>query len=69
VVGNNHCWGKGDTLEEALKYASRPAKYVAYIAKPDTTVSEFDGSLTWTRGFAPKLIASRGVKRLGRDTK
>jgi hypothetical protein len=63
VVGNNHCWGKGDTLEEAIKNASRPTGYVAYVAKPDTTVSEMDGSLTWTRGFQPKLVASRGVKK------
>ena len=63
VVGNNHCWGKGDTLDEALRNASRPTGYVAYVAKPDTTVSEFDGSLCWTRGFAPKLIMAKGVKK------
>lgn len=61
VIGNNHCWGKGATLEEARRNASRPAKYVAYIAAADTRVSEFDGALTWTRGHAPRLIAFKGV--------
>ena len=62
VVGNNHAWGKGATLDEALANASRPQKWVAYVAKPDTQVSELDAAFTWTRGFRPKLIASKGVK-------
>ena len=65
AIGNNHCWGKGNTLEDALKNASRPQKWVAYICHADTTVSEMDGSLTWTRGHAPRVIASRGVKTSG----
>lgn len=62
VVGDNNCWGKAETLNEAKKLASNPRKWVAYVAKTDTTVSEVDGSLTWTRGFAPRKIASCGVK-------
>lgn len=62
VIGDNHCWGKGDTLTEAHKNASRPRQYVAYIAKPDTQVSEFDGALTWNRGFKPKVIECKWTK-------
>src|SRR5690348_3496232 len=62
VIGNNHCWGKGDTLSEALRNASRPSKYIAYIGKNDTTVSEMDGALTWSKGFAPREIDRKGWK-------
>ena len=68
VVGNNHCWGKAPTLEEALKFAGKPKAYIAFIATNDTTVSEFDGALQWKTGFAPREIARKGVPRK-EDTK
>lgn len=59
VVGSNHCWGRAELLEEAIKNASRPQYYVAYIAKRGTGVSEFDGALTFDKGSAPRVIAKR----------
>jgi len=61
VVGDNHCWGRAPLLEEAVKNASRPRRYVAYLCHPDTTVSEFDGALTWNKGCEPKLISRKGL--------
>lgn len=63
VIGDNHCWGIAETLNEALANASKPAKYTAWLAKQGTTVSEFDGSLSWDKGYAPKLIGWKGVKK------
>lgn len=62
VIGNNNSWGKGATLNEARKLARNPTKWLAFIAHKDTTVSEFDAHLTWQPGFAPRLIASQGIK-------
>lgn len=62
VIGDNRCWGRGDTLNEAKRNASNPRKWTAYIVTDDTTVSEFDASFTWTRGEAPRLIAYHGTK-------
>ena len=61
VIGDNHCWGKGATLQEAKKNASNPKKWIAFIGKNDTTISEFDGSLGWKTGFAPREIARHGI--------
>lgn len=62
VIGNNQSWGKGATLNEARKLAGNPTKYIAWLGKQDTSVSEMDGALSWTPGFAPRLIEIRGVK-------
>lgn len=63
VIGNNGCWGRADTLEEAFANASRPKAYIAYICHKSVRVSEFDGSLTWNRGFAPRVISRKGTKK------
>lgn len=62
VIGNNQCWGKGATLNEARKNASSPTKYIAWLCHKDTTVSGIDAALSWTTGFAPRLVEIRGVK-------
>jgi hypothetical protein len=56
VIGNNHCWGKGSTVSEARKLASRPAKYSAYLCHPDTRVCEISGGLFYPKGEAPILV-------------
>lgn len=63
VVGDNHCWGRGQTLDEALRRASKPKAYLAYICQPGSPVSELDGGISWYPGFKPKLIASKGVDK------
>ena len=61
VIGDNHCWGKGEALDEAKRNASSPKRWIAFIAKKGTEVSEFDGSLIWQTGFAPREIARHGI--------
>jgi hypothetical protein len=68
VVGDNHCWGKADTLEEALSLAWRPKRWVAYLVHPETSVHEVDGSLMCPKGYAPRKIFSRGVKATAKKT-
>jgi hypothetical protein len=63
VVGNNHQWAKAATLDEAVRNAGNPKKWVAYVAKPDTQVSEVDAGFSWTRGWKPKLITSKGITK------
>lgn len=46
-------WGKGDTLEEALKNAGKPRYYTAYRVHPSTTVSGM-GDLQWNVGDGPE---------------
>jgi hypothetical protein len=45
LVTGDRCWGKGDTIAEALANASLAAgkkqtKYFVYLAHPDTTVDD-----------------------------
>lgn len=55
VVGGNHGWGKGATLSEARRWASRPKHYVAYLAHADTTVDSM-GYLTYPGIYPPIKI-------------
>jgi hypothetical protein len=64
VVGTNQCWGKADTLAEALSLAFNPKKYVAYMAHRLTDVNPVDGSLSFPVGCAPKCIVRRGVPEM-----
>ena len=59
VIGPN-VWGRGDTLKEALKNASRPKKYIAYIAHPESRV-DFMGNITFPMDYPPKEIDRKGV--------
>jgi hypothetical protein len=61
VFGDNHNWGKGDTLEQALKLAGKPRNYIAYVAHPDTVVDGM-GGMSYPEGQAPKNIIRKGVK-------
>lgn len=63
VIGGNHCWGKGATLEEARRNAWFPKHYAAYLAHPDTRVHEVDGSIYYPAGCKPRLIS----KKVGRQ--
>lgn len=59
VIGGNHCWGKGATLDEAWRNAWFPKHYVAYLAHPDTRVHDVDGWLYYPAGCKPRLIAQK----------
>lgn len=48
VMGAN-VWGKGDTLAEALKNASKPTHYIAYIVHHSAYVDDM-GYITWNTG-------------------
>lgn len=63
VVGSNHCWGRGDTLKEALENATKPKSYRAYIIHPDTRVTSM-GYMEFPNDFPPKLFheVGKGVK-------
>jgi hypothetical protein len=64
VIGDNFYWGKGETLEEAIKLASHPKRYVAYITHPDSTVDGM-GGVSYPAGDSnrPKVIARKGIKQ------
>ncbi len=62
VIGEG-VWGKGDTLEEALKNAGRPKKYLVYVVHPDTQVNVMDGSLSFPLGMNPKEIVRKGIPK------
>ena len=55
VVGP-HCWGKGDTVEEALKSAkkNKPSgfrgDYEAFDVPDDAFVDDYNGSVRWADG-------------------
>lgn len=61
VMGPN-VWGKGDTLDEALKNATNPRMYIAYIIHHDTTVYD-DGSIGFPPGMHPKEIIRKETKK------
>ena len=64
VIGPN-VWGKGQTIQEALKNAYSPKKYVVYavpFALLKCWVGEVDGSLCWEGDVAPFKIMSKGIK-------
>lgn len=57
VVGVNNCWGRAETLSQALKNASKPKHYVAWMCSEETTVNATDGSLEYpVKHGAPVLI-------------
>lgn len=58
VIGPN-VWGRGDTLDEALKKAREFVKFKeVFICHPDTRVTEM-GNLEYPEGFRPKKIHER----------
>ena len=66
VIGPN-VWGKGDTIDEAVKNAGKPKQWVAYIAHNDTKVDPIDGGMSFPSGerpgqYQPKRIHGKGVK-------
>ena len=63
VIGDNHSWGRADLLNEALKNAYKPKHYVAYLCSDDTTVSGFDGSLTYPTDQKPIKIDEKLPKK------
>jgi hypothetical protein len=58
AIGDNRCWGKGDTIEEALKNAQRPRHYVLYVVHPDTVVDGM-GWLQFPMGEDPKRVMTK----------
>ena len=73
VVGAGGNWGKGETLDEAMKSAASPKYYVAYVAHPDSKVTA-TGSISWPRSkdaikdridirYAPKVICRKERKQ------
>lgn len=61
VIGCNGHWAKGETLDEAVKNAARPKRYIAFIAHADTTIDDFGGAC-YPMGYAPKVISRHGFK-------
>ncbi len=59
VVGPG-TWGRGETLDEALKAAQKPSRYAVYVAHRDTWVDEF-GAIVSPRGWRPRKIWTRGL--------
>ncbi len=47
VLGDNHSWGRADTLTQAFKNAYSPKHYVAFLCSDETEVSGFDGALSY----------------------
>lgn len=60
VVGDNFCWGKGDTVEEARRNADNPRKYLVYVVHPDSTVNGM-GGIEYPAGSKPWLIERHGM--------
>lgn len=60
VIGINQCWGMADTIEEALRHAQSPKRYVAHVVHPDSDVCGVTGQIISPKGFEPKLIARVG---------
>lgn len=56
VIGQN-VWGKGETIEEALKEATNPKSYDIYFAEKTTKVTSL-GDIEYKEGCPPKFIAS-----------
>jgi hypothetical protein len=48
-------WGRGDTLDEALKNAKKPRNYRVYLAHPETVIRS-DGGFNFPHGNPPKEI-------------
>lgn len=69
VVGTNHGWGRGDTLDQARKNASQPKHYNAYVVHPKTSVDEISGSLFYPVDYPPKLIVSKLDKQATKPPK
>ena len=68
VMGDNRCWGKGDTVAEALANARKPKRYIAYICHPKTQVDEMGYICTPARktvagrqAVRPKEILRKGI--------
>jgi len=47
VVGTNNCWGRADTLSQALKNAYKPKHYTAWLCSDETKVNDIDGGLVY----------------------
>ncbi len=64
VIGD-HVWGRGATLEEALKGASKPRKYIAYIAHKSVYLDEM-GDFCYPAGVPvekPREIFRHGLPK------
>lgn len=48
VIGANGTWGKADSVREAMRLASRPKNYIAYLAPKDASVTDM-GSIRYNR--------------------
>lgn len=63
VIGDQ-VWGKGDTLNEALKNMRKNGQskaYIAYIIHPDSWVDGM-GSISYPTDYPPKEFHRVGVK-------
>lgn len=56
-------WGKAPTLDEALRNAHNPKKYLVLLVHKDTTVDPVDGRLEYPLPFQPREIFRKGVPR------
>lgn len=59
VVGTNHCWGRAETLSQALKNAFKPKYYVAWMCSDETTVTDIDGSLQYPVDAGEPVLIDR----------
>lgn len=59
VVGVNNCWGRAETLSQALKNANKPKHYAAFLCSNETTVSDLDGSLQYPLAQGEPILLDR----------
>ncbi len=61
LVVADRAWGRGATLEEALKKVPgrlKPRKYKAYLTHKSTYIDDI-GAAIYPTGFAPRLIIDK----------
>ena len=63
VIGTNQGWGRGWTFRTAWDNADKPKGYVAFLAHRETSVSSFDGSLTYPLDYPPRELDRVGDAR------
>jgi hypothetical protein len=59
VVGVNNCWGRAETLTQALKNANKPKHYAAFLCSDETKVNDIDGGLEYPLSHGEPILLDR----------